>query len=840
MSKTIVAFLAGILATAFQGQVGRMKDGSVMSPTLQTLRPAGIAIDIPGRPRDMALSPDGRFLYVKNTTKNHRLSLTVVNVAERRVVQQLDDPEEAHSYHGIVLSGDGRRLYTTVEEGAVWEALVDADGRVAWGRRIALAPRPDKSYLGPGGLTLDEQRQRAYVCVSRANRLAIVDLAQGREVGSIGVGVAPYAVVLDPARSRAYVSNWGGRPPRRGESKEDAQGLEVLVDARGIASSGTVSIVDLRARKEIAQIATGLHPTEMALDGPGQRLFVANANEDTVSVIDLPQRRVAETISVRVDPHQPFGSAPNALALSSDGRRLYVCNGGNNALAVIRLAAGAESARVEGFIPTAWYPADVIESAGKLFVANLKGWGSLATPPGQKGFHVRDVLGTITVVDLPDDDTLVSYTRRVREDAGVPQALQALEKASAQATPVPLPARVGEPSLFEHVVFVIKENRTYDQILGDLPRGNGDPSLCIFGREITPNHHALAEEFVLLDNFYCNSLYSADGHAWITEANTTDYIEKAKANSVWGNNPLSYSSSGFLWTHVLNHGLTFENFGEFDYASFEPKLSYGEIYQGMLEGKLPVELKQNVGIPALQPYTVKDFPGWNLDIPDALRADVFIQRLKQHEKEGSFPNFTILYLPNDHTAGTAESKPTPRAYLSDNDLAMGRCIEAISRSRFWPKTCIFVVEDDPQNGFDHVDGHRTVAFVISPYTRRGAVVSTRFNQTSMIRSIELILGVAPMTQFDAMAPAMWDVFKSEADLTPYTAKPARVRLDEVNPPRKALQGKALHWARKSMEQVLERVDEAEEDAMNRILWHAMKGVDARYPVEFTNAGRKKH
>ena len=222
-------------------------------------------------------------------------------------------------------------------------------------------------------------------------------------------------------------------------------------------------------------------------------------------------------------------------------------------------------------------------------------------------------------------------------------------------------------------------------------------------------------------------------------------MEKFKANSVWGNNPLSYSSSGFLWTHVLNHGLTFENFGEFDYASFEPRLSYGEIYQGILEGKLPVKLKQNVGIPALRPYTVKDFPGWNLDIPDALRADVFIQRLKQHEKEGSFPNFTILYLPNDHTAGTAESKPTPRAYLADNDLAMGRCIEAISRSRFWPKTCIFVVEDDPQNGFDHVDGHRTVAFVVSPYTRRGAVVSTRFNQTSMIRSIELILGVAPMT-----------------------------------------------------------------------------------------------
>jgi len=839
MHRALHIVFAALFALFAHAQSGlRLEDGSRLAPTLQKLRPAGRSIDLPGRPRDMVLSPDGRFAYVKNLTRRQRLALTVVDLREGKIVQTLEDTREAHSHHGIALTRDGRRLYTTVEAGSLWEASVAEDGRIAWTRKIALRPRRDKTYLGPGGIALDEERMRAYVCVSRTNSLAVVDLRTGRQTGDIAVGVAPYAVALDPKGERAYVSNWGGSRPKRKDLKADAQGLGILVDSRGVASSGTVSCIDLRSRRVVAELPTGLHPTALALDAAAGLLFVANANEDTVSVVDTAKLRVRDTVSVRPDPKQPFGSAPNALALAPDSRSLYVCNGGNNAVAVLGLAGGEAAPRLDGFIPAAWYPAAVTARAGSLYVLNMKGWGSFDTPAGQKGFHVRDVLGTLSVVELPDAGGLAAHTRQVREDSNVPLALRALERGGAGAAPAPLPARPGEPSLFDHVVFVIKENRTYDQILGDLGRGNGDPALCIFGREITPNHHALAEEFTLLDNFFCNSLYSADGHAWLTEANTTDYMEKAKANSVWGNNPLSYSSSGFLWTHVLNHGLTFENFGEYDYASFKPKrVTYGEIYRGLKAGKIPI-FAQNIGIAALRPYSVRDFPGWNLDIPEAVRVEAFLRRLKEHEASGSLPSFTILYLPNDHTSGTAEGKPTPRAYLADHDLALGRAVEAISRSRFWPKTCIFVVEDDPQDGFDHVDGHRTVAYVISPYTRRGAVVSTRYNQTSMLRSIELILGLEPMTQFDAMSPAMWDVFQSQPDLTPYTAKPARITLDTVNPPRRALQGKALYWAKKSMEQELTRVDEAEEDTLNRILWHAQKGYDTPYPVAFTNAGRK--
>jgi DNA-binding beta-propeller fold protein YncE len=817
-------------------RVGRHADGAVVAPTLQTLRPAGFSVEIPGRPRDLALSPDGRFLFVKNLSPSRHLNLSVIDVARRAVIQALDDPTQTHSFHGMAVSRDGRALYTTTDEGWVREANIAPNGSLSWGRKLAVAPRPDKSYSGLGGIALDEERKLAYVCVSRANRLAVIDLVAGREVGSIPVGVAPYTVIL---HSRfAYVSNWGGRRPQAGERQSDAQGIAALVDERGIASSGTISVVDLNAGRQVAEVATGLHPTGMALDQRANILYTANANDDSVSVIHLGLRKIIETIGVRPDPKQPFGSAPNALALSSDGNYLYVANGGNNAVAVIRVGMGsrkgAEGSRVEGFIPTGWYPAAVIFRDGKLFIANLKGWGSLDRPEGQKGFHVSNLLGTITVVDVPERGDLALYTQRTKEDAGVALALRASEKSVPDAKAVPLPRRPGEPSVFDHVVYVIKENRTYDQILGDLTQGNGDASLCIFGREITPNHHALAEEFVLLDNFYCNSLYSADGHAWITEANASDYMEKSRANLVWGNNPLSYSSSGFLWTHVLNHGLTFQNFGEFDYASYEPAgMTYVQIFNALLQGKVSIRLKQNVGIAPLRAYTVDGYPGWNLDLPDTLRADIFIKKLKEYEASGSFPNFIILYLPDDHTAGTAEGKPTPRAYLAQNDLALGRSIEALTRSRFWPKTCIFVVEDDPQDGFDHVDGHRTVAFVISPYTRRRAVISERYNQTSMVRSIELILGLPPMTQFDAMSPAMWEVFMEKADLTPYTAKPARVPLAEVNPPRKALGGGARYWAEKSRRLNLARVDAADEGTLNRILWHAMKGAGARYPEEFT-------
>ena len=567
---------------------------------------------------------------------------------------------------------------------------------------------------------------------------------------------------------------------------------------------------------------------------------MANANSDTVSVIDPKKRTVVETVVVRPDPALPFGSGSNALALSRDEKFLYVANGGNNAIAVIRLGARSRTPKIKGFIPTAWYPGAVVEDGAFLYIANIKGLGSRNERKEGKNWSVYQYLGSVNKVRLPLAQELKEYSSRVLADTRVPQILRAREKARSGVKPVPVPERTGEPSVFEHVVYVIKENRTYDQIFGDLPQGNGDPKLCTFGREVTPNHHALAEQFVLLDNFYCNGVLSADGHSWATEGNVTDYLEKAfggfTRSYTFGDDPLTYSSSGFIWDNVLFHGLTFRNYGEMDYAEPVPSgSSFKIIYEDFVKQEGTITFKQVIGVERLRRYSCRSFPGWNMRIPDVLRAEAFLAELRDYDQKGEWLNFMIVYLPQDHATGTSPGYPTPRAHLADNDLALGRIVEGITQSRFWPKTCIFVVEDDPQAGYDHVDGHRSIGLVISPYTKRGVVLSNFYNQTSVLHTMERILGLPAMNQLDALAPLMGACFMPQPDLRPYTALPNRIPLDEMNPELKSLRGKARYWAERSLEQDFEGFDRADEDTLNRILWHAMKGVDEPYPVHLAGA-----
>jgi hypothetical protein len=479
---------------------------------------------------------------------------------------------------------------------------------------------------------------------------------------------------------------------------------------------------------------------------------------------------------------------------------------------------------------------------GDLFVANVKGFGSRREAREDGGRSVYAFQGVVSKVAIPDRESLAALTAQVEEDARVPQILRAREKAErAEAVkPVPVPKRLGEPSVFDHVIYVIKENRTYDQVFGDIAKGDGDPKLCLFGREVTPNHHALAEQFVLLDNFYCNGVLSADGHAWATEGNVTDYLEKSfggfTRSYTFGDDPLSYSSSGFLWDNILARGLSFRNYGEMAYTEPEPKdATFPRIYEDYRSGRRQIPLAQKIGVENLRRYSSPTYPGWNMNVPDVLRADAFLAELKGFEEGGDLPNLVILYLPQDHTSGTTAGMPTPRAHMADNDLAVGRVVEAVSKSRFWPKTCIFVIEDDPQDGFDHVDGHRSLCLVASPYTKRGAVVSEFYNQTSVLHTMERILGCPPMNQMDAMSPLMTACFAEAADLTPYRAITPEVPLDELNPPVARLDGPALDWARRSAALDLALPDRADEDELNRILWHAVKGVDARYPRELAGA-----
>jgi YVTN family beta-propeller protein len=807
-----------------------------LMPTWQLLSPAGEAVTFPGRPVDLRLGTGGRHVYVKDNR-----GIVVIERAGWRVVQELAFPKSGASLFGTALSQDGNRLYATTAGEQLFEAEIQDDGKLKWGRTIAL-PGPDKKKASHSlGLALSADGSTLYVCMSRNNALGVVDLKEGKLVKQIPVGVAPYAVVLAADGKHAFVSNWGGRHPAKGDKQAPSSGTPVAVDDRGIANDGTVGRVNLADGKMVSELTVGLHPNDMVLHPGSKRLFVANANSDTVSVVDSEAFRVSETINVRPSADLPFGSMPNALALSADGRKLYVANGGNNAVAVVHLDQGKAGSRVAGFIPTAWFPGALALDGNDLFVANVKGYGSRNEGKQQKGWSARNFLGVVSRVPLPDEKKLETWTAQVKKGDRHPEILKAHERSDTKVKPVPVPRKLGEPSVFEHVVYIIKENRTYDQMLGDLPKGNGDPKLCLYPRKITPNLHALAEQFVLLDNFYCNGVISSDGHAWATQGIAVPYLERSFGG--WTRSypsedidPLAIASSGLLWDSVILAGLSFRNYGEAVMSyPVPPKASFKEIFDDYEAKAGKIAFKHTVLIDPVKRFTCPDYPGWNMKIPDKIRADIFLRELAEFEKKGTFPNLTIVYLPQDHTSGRSKGMPTPNAHQADNDLALGRVVEGLSASKFWPKTCIFVVEDDPQDGIDHVDGHRSVGLVISPYTKRKAVVSKFYNQTGVIHTMQRILGLPPLTQQVALSPLMTECFADAADLTPFKALPASVPLDQLNPAPEKLKGKERVWAERSELLDLTGPDRADDDLMNRILWHAARGVDKAFPVEWAGA-----
>jgi YVTN family beta-propeller protein len=810
-------------------KVGLQPDGSVLVPTNQLLRPAGFQVEFPGRPVDLALSRDKKLLLVKNKS-----SLDIIRIQDRTILQSLEFNRVGSSFTGLITSADGRNIFITDAKNKIHIAAKDGQSAFQWKDDILL-PRPAiGGNPAPGGLALNSNEDKIYVTLSRNNTLGVVSLSD-KIVNEIPVGMAPYDVVL-ASDSKAYVSNWGGRKPLDGESTYNSAGSQVLVDPKtGIANNGSVSVIDLLGNKQTKDITVGLHPSGMALSPDGSRLYVTCANSDIISVIDTDTDKVIEEISVRMQKDLPFGSAPNAVSVSQDGERLFVANGADNAVCVIKISAPST---ILGTIPTGWYPGSVIldEEANFLFVANVKGVGSRNQKTNRGGYNSHDHQGTVSIIPLPDEKNLAEMTKTVRDNNSFVQKLVAHQEANKSKATVPVPQVRSQKSHFKHVVYIIKENRTYDQIFGDMPQGNGDPSLVHFGREVTPNHHKLAEEFVLMDNYYCSGILSADGHQWTDEAYVTDYIEKffggfTRSYPYDGDDALAYASSGFIWDNVLRHGLTFRDYGEFVDAVIEPEdATFSEIYQDFLDGTNKIKIRAEANLEQLVPYVCPTFIGFPNKVTDVYRAAEFLKEFKQFEKDGNFPNFTIMLLPSDHTSGTRPGLPTPRAAVADNDLAMGQIVEAISKSKFWKETCIFVTEDDPQAGLDHVDGHRTVGLVISPYTKRGEVMSTYYSQINMVRTMENILGIPPMNQFDLAAEPMTDCFTDTPDFAPYKALPNNIPLDELNPPLESLHGDQLHWAKMSLKQDLSDLDRIDEDTFNRIIWHAVKGYDVPYPV----------
>jgi YVTN family beta-propeller protein len=809
--------------------VGPQPDGSILVPTNQLLRPAGFQILFPGRPVDLALSPDGKWLAVLN-----RSSLDLIRVLDRTIMQTLPMRGGA-SFKGLAFSPDGKQIFVSQARNKVLIAQKDADNVLHWTDAIEFSKPSMGGHPVPGGFSFSKKSEKMYVPLNRSNTIAVVNMKNLMVTADIPVGVAPYEILL-LTPEKAYVSNWGGRQPEEDEESYKTSGTEMLIDPEtGIASDGSISVIDLESQKVIKNIKVGLHPGAMAFSPDKNRLYVACANSDFVSVIDTRTDAVLGEISVKMEKDLPFGSAPNALAISSDGKQLFVANGTDNAVCVIDLANNNE---IAGFIPTGWYPGALLLNKKNdfLYIANTKGTGSRNIRADQPGYNTHNHTGSISILAPPGKNKLAEMTKVVKENNSFAGMMEQMAQKDKKSNKVAVPQFSGQKSYFKHVVYIIKENRTYDQVFGDMQRGNGDTSLVHFGQTVTPNHHKLAEDYVLMDNYYCSGVLSADGHQWTDEAYVTDYIEKffgdfPRSYPYDGDDPMAYSPSGFIWDNVLRHSLTYRNYGEFIEAVIEPKnTSFTDIWLDFTSGKNLIKIRAKSNLPQMEPYTCPSYVGFPNKISDQYRADVFINELKEFEKNDNFPNFIIMLLPNDHTSGTKPGMPTPKAAVADNDLALGRIVEAISHSKFWKETCIFVTEDDPQAGLDHVDGHRTVGFVISPYTKRNQVVSTYYTQINMFRTIENILGIPPLNQFDLAAVPMIDCFTDKPDFTPYNALPNNIPLDDLNPELTSLSGDALYWAKKSMEQNLDELDQIDEDVFNRIIWHSVKGYDVPYPV----------
>ncbi|MBZ5496154.1 MAG: bifunctional YncE family protein/alkaline phosphatase family protein [Acidobacteriia bacterium] len=765
---------------------GGSAESGFLLPNGWSLTPAGEQIDVGDLPLALLLHPDGKHLLVANNGYSTQ-SVDVINLDSKKIVSRA---RVEMAWLGLAVSRDGTTVYAGGGMSNTILRFSFTSGRIASIPAITVGGR--KADVYPGGLCV--AGSRLYVANNLSNDVAAVDLQTGTVLWRAEVGNHPYTCTVAPDGRTVYVSVWG---------------------------AAQVAVVDTASMRVTARIPTDDHPNALAFSADSRRLFVANANSNTISAIDLETHKVQERISVALYPDSPAGSTTNALAVSPDGTRLYAANADNNDVAVINIASRGES-RVLGFIPAGWYPtALAVSPDGKtLYVANGKGSRSFPNPKGPQPTQERTadtqyigqlMMGSVSVVPIPDGASLRRYTAQVYKNT--PYSEKKRLSVPAQGASA-VPARVGATSPIRHVIYIIKENRTYDQVFGDIAEGNGDSSLTLFGEEVTPNHHALAREFVLLDNFYADAEVSADGHNWSMGAYATDYVEKTwpsqyssrrRTYDYEGGTPIAAPSAGYIWDACKRGGISYRSYGEWVVNGAGPR-GISVARPGALEGHIDPQYR-----------------GFDLAYSDLDRAQRFLDELKRFESEGAMPRFQVVRLGNDHTQGTRAGSLTPRAFVAQNDRALGRLVEGVSHSRFWSSTAILVIEDDAQNGPDHVDSHRTVAFAISPYVKRKTVDSTMYSSTSMLRTIELILGLPPMSQYDAAATPMFTSFGTEADPTPYNARAARVSLTETNPP-------DAPGAKRSMEMNFKDADSAPDIEFNEIIWKSIKGKDSTMPA----------
>ena len=908
--------LAGLLATGLAsatlaaGQsaeypkyhTGSQPNGSWVVSNGQVITPAGTQVDlgIRVRAKAIALNPIVHTHTAAVLTLGASQAVEVFDTNTGTVLQNYIPfgVDSSGSYSGISYSADGKYLVFSQDSGNVTVAKVNKQGLLEDGASVSVPPnssfitcfpnsplgpyaRPCATFYSPGtsypgGLALSKDGKSAYALLNQNNTLTKIDLTattptQGEQ---IRVGNAPHNILLNHRGTTAYISNEGGRAATEADFQIYSAGAEIVADpVVGGAITGTVSVVDLASMTVTDTIATGLHPTGMAWFG--RYLLVTNTYSDSISVIDSVRKKVAWTIDLGLPIGVPgkqksaYGAAPNAIAVDKENGIAYVALYNANAIGVVNLSK-LDPNPVKGMIPVAYAPCSVVlnEFNNTLIVANDKGVGtrfSFETDYGVSSYNTHQDNGTVSIIPVPNRHNLQEMTKQVflNNHWDLIQNIESASGGSPKARPVAIPNKIGDPSLIKHAFLIIRENRTYDQVLGDVASGNGDPSLAVFGGKVTPNAHELVKRFPLLDNFYDPSRQSADGHQWIIEAmapyaddiQSPDWVRSYPGGNA--GDALAYQKKGFLFSEAAAKGLPVKIYGEYvEYDTFKQpngstsEPSWSEFYADAKKFEAGQEntlfyqntVQAHSSVPAVYQHLVPNFPQFDLGIPDQFRVDVWLQDFKKDVANGTVPALSILWVIDDHTGGP----PTPEAQQADNDLAIGRIIDYISHSNVWSSSAIFLEEDDAQNGVDHVDGHRSPGYIVSPYAvQGGATDHTYYTQVNMTRTIEQILGLAPMNQFDLIASPMRTSFVKGVppadNFKPWTHVPNQVALEEgvtasladptASPAVNALKKAWLKKKAEIFRGKLSRPDAEDPDTVNHFNWYMTTGFTRPYPGE---------
>ncbi len=764
--------------------------GQVLLPNGWKLSPAGTALPLGDLPLNMQLSTSGRLLAVTNNGQ----STQSIQLIDPKSQKQIDEKIVGKAWYGLAFSHDEKMLYASGGNDNWIVSFQIQDDKIGKADTIKLGSPWPKNKICPTGIAVNKSNTRLYTVTKEDSALYIIDPINRKVIKQVKLAAEAYSCILSPDEKTLYISIWGG---------EEVSCYNTTTGA-------------------ISSIKTGSHPNELLLNKKGTYLFVANANDNSVSVINTITRKTIEVFSTTLYPTKLTGSTTNGLALSPNEKTLYIANADNNCLAVFDVTKPGSSQSM-GFIPVGWYPTNVKTLDNKILIANGKGFTSMANPRGPQPVKKADnsgyqkgatnskeqyigglFKGTLSFIDAPKPEQLKVYTKQVYANTPFNNKVTAL---AAGEEGNPIPRKRGEKSPIKHVFYIIKENRTYDQVLGDLPQGNGDSSLCIFGHKVTPNHHAIATEFALLDNFYVDAEVSADGHNWSTAAYATDFIEKTWPTS-YGGRGGDYDSEGtrkagdpkdgYIWDYCKRAGVSYRTYGEF-----------------AENGK--------ANIKSLQGHLCPASPGFDLNIKDLKREEIWEHDFDSLLAVNAVPQFNTIRICNDHTSGQHKGAISPIAAVGDNDLAIGRFIEHLSKSAAWKESVVFILEDDAQNGPDHVDAHRSPVLIAGPYVKRNAVIHDMYSTSGVLRTIELILDLPPMSQYDAAAVPLYECFTNKPDFSPYVAKAAQVNLEQRNIA-------VNESSKRSQSFNLAKEDAVPDLILNEVIWKYVKGESAVMPA----------